>query len=91
MATEFTKPVEHAASVCVCVLGLGRMTLDWKGHGSLKPCFKHLNVFKKDVWHTEPSAPHCNYSSAPGKGERCRAKCVCDVYTHRWLLTVVPT
>jgi hypothetical protein len=31
-----------------------RMALDWRGHASLKPCFKHYNVFKKDfsssVW-----------------------------------------
>jgi hypothetical protein len=25
-----------------------RQALDWRGHGSLKPCFKHFNVFKKD-------------------------------------------
>ncbi len=25
-----------------------RMGLDWKGASSLKPCFKHVNVFKKD-------------------------------------------
>jgi hypothetical protein len=25
-----------------------RQALDWKGHASLKPCFKHFNVFKKD-------------------------------------------
>jgi hypothetical protein len=25
-----------------------RQALDWRGHGSLKPCFKHCNVFKKD-------------------------------------------
>jgi hypothetical protein len=27
-----------------------RMALDWRGHASLKPCFKHYNVFKKDSW-----------------------------------------
>ena len=27
--------------------GLGT-ALDWKGHVSLKPCFKHINVFRKD-------------------------------------------
>jgi hypothetical protein len=25
-----------------------RQALDWRGHASLKPCFKHFNVFKKD-------------------------------------------
>ena len=25
-----------------------RIAFDWKGHASLKPCFKHFNVFKKD-------------------------------------------
>jgi hypothetical protein len=25
-----------------------RMGWDWKGAGSLKPCWKHFNVFKKD-------------------------------------------
>jgi hypothetical protein len=25
-----------------------RMAFDWRGHGSLKPCFKHINVFRKD-------------------------------------------
>jgi hypothetical protein len=25
-----------------------RVAFDWKGHASLKPCFKHINVFKKD-------------------------------------------
>lgn len=25
-----------------------RQALDWRGHSSLKPCFKHFNVFKKD-------------------------------------------
>ena len=25
-----------------------RQALDWKGSSSLKPCFKHHNVFKKD-------------------------------------------
>jgi hypothetical protein len=24
------------------------MAFNWKGHGSLKPCFKHYNVFKKE-------------------------------------------
>jgi hypothetical protein len=26
-----------------------RMAFDWKGASSLKPCFKHYNVFKKDT------------------------------------------
>jgi hypothetical protein len=26
-----------------------RQALDWRGHGSLKPCFKHFNVFMKDL------------------------------------------
>ena len=25
-----------------------RQALDWKGASSLKPCFKHFNVFKKE-------------------------------------------
>ncbi len=33
-----------------------RMALDWRGHASLKACFRHYNVFKKDScsnsrWH----------------------------------------
>jgi hypothetical protein len=27
-----------------------RVALDWRGHASLKPCFKHMNVFKKDCY-----------------------------------------
>lgn len=25
-----------------------RSALDWKGHASMKPCFRHCNIFKKD-------------------------------------------
>jgi hypothetical protein len=28
-----------------------KLGFDWKGHASLKPCFKHYNVFKKDPAH----------------------------------------
>ncbi len=26
-----------------------KVGLDWKGHGGLKPCFKHYNILKKDL------------------------------------------
>jgi hypothetical protein len=34
-----------------------RQALDWRGHASLKPCFKHFNVFKKDGLETFIDSP----------------------------------
>ena len=39
-----------------------RMGLDWKGASSLKPCFKHVNVFMKDRTR-HASATHTNQSA----------------------------
>ncbi len=44
-----------------------RMALDWKGHASLKPCFKHYNVFKK----ASSSNSWCHASAAFRSMVRC--------------------
>ncbi len=34
-----------------------KQALDWRGHGSFKPCFKHFNVFKKDRQFASSGSP----------------------------------
>ena len=67
-----------------------RSALDWKGHASMKPCFRHSNIFKteSDLAHRRPGFEeimqrHFEVQDLYGKRSlacrRCSARCSCSM------------